>query len=641
LPALATGLLLILCHFTTVPLLWVTVQPVAWGLFAWVALVPLLCLVRSEARPWRIYLSAWAGGLLFFWIELVWMTVAHPLMVYTWMALATWCSLFFPLGIFLVRRLDRRTRLPLVVTLPVVWTGLELIRAHLLTGFAWYFLGHTQHNLLPVIQIADLGGAYAVTFVVAAVNALLFELLYTRGWFRAILRLPLGDTLTRSASEGPSLARRVSVDLPKRPGLRLQALGVVVLVGITLGYGFWRLGQNDFEAGPRLALVQGNVPQAIRNARHDGDEQQAKDAVEKIADSYFDLHERAVGARPRLIVWPETSYPADWDERAPDFLAASREQARKDYQAKGLAVPLPSHEQWRDLWLRHLNANIYQRAQTWQSDVLVGLNAEVVHADNHVQRFNSALLLHPGVQYGGRYDKVHRVPFGEYVPFLDTIPAMKTFAPYDHDYSVAPGEQLTRFPSGGRHFGVVICFEDSDPYLTRQFARPASASSPADYLPRLVGVGTYDHLPISDNHKPVDFLVNISNDGWFDGTSEHEEHLAICRFRAVECRRTMARAVNMGISAVIDPNGRVLAPRATSPEDSAVPIWEINWDEDWKAELPPARWSEFKKVEGVLLADVPIDSRQSFYARWGDWLPAGCWLVIALGLFWPVRRRSV
>ena len=85
---------------------------------------------------------------------------------------------------------------------------------------------------------------------------------------------------------------------------------------------------------------------------------------------------------------------------------------------------------------------------------------------------------------------------------------------------------------------MLICFEDSDPFLARAY-----------------GMGTADG-------PPVDFLVNITNDGWFDTTCEHEEHLALCRFRAIECRRAVARAVNMGISAVIDGNGRVLKPTA-------------------------------------------------------------------------------
>ena len=83
-----------------------------------------------------------------------------------------------------------------------------------------------------------------------------------------------------------------------------------------------------------------------------------------------------------------------------------------------------------------------------------------------------------------------------------------------HDYSCTPGENWTRFElptaKGTFRFGVLICYEDTDPSMARKY-NPTSGRGPG-----------------------VDFLVNISNDGWFDGSEEHEQHLAICRFRAVE-----------------------------------------------------------------------------------------------------------
>jgi apolipoprotein N-acyltransferase len=140
---------------------------------------------------------------------------------------------------------------------------------------------------------------------------------------------------------------------------------------------------------------------------------------------------------------------------------------------------------------------------------------------------------------------------------------------------------------------VIICYEDTDPDLARRYSLP------------------------EDGAPAADFLVNISNDGWFCGTSEHEEHLAICRFRAIETRRSLARAVNMGVSAVIDGDGRVVA-------------------------LPGPTWAESKKVSAVLTAAVPIDERMSLYSRWGDWLPWSCLGVVALGLVVSLwRRRSL
>jgi apolipoprotein N-acyltransferase len=519
------------------------------GWFAWVALVPLLGLVRTTARPRIVYLSAWAGGLAFYWPVMQWLRVADYRMYATWASLATYCSLFFPMAIYVLRCLDRRTRLPLIVTVPVVWTALEYLRAHFLTGFPWYFLSHTQHAFLPLIQIADVAGAYGVTFVVAAVNALIFEMLLGQRWSR------------RTTSR------------------RYQLAAVLLLLAATLVYGSWRLGQNDFAPGPKVALIQGSLDQRLRNMA--SSPEGAQQAARKVVKHYAELSDEATLRRPDLIVWPETSYPYHWEEVSPEL---SPERLPRD---------------WHDANKRSQEL-ADEVAQRWHTPVLLGLNALNLDAEAHMRRYNSAVLIEPDIQpddhvrgrVAGRYDKIHRVPFGEYVPLRDWLPWLKTFAPYDFDYSIHPGQQLTRFPLGSYHFGVVICYEDTDPFLARQYVRA------------------------EDGEPAVDFLLNLSNDGWFDGTSEHEQHLAICRFRAIECRRAVARAVNMGISAVIDGNGRVIA-------------------------LPGPTWEQSKKVEAVVTASIPIDRRTSLYALWGDWLPWACWLVLGLGMiqakFWPAH----
>src|SRR5262249_24344930 len=136
----------------------------------------------------------------------------------------------------------------------------------------------------------------------------------------------------------------------------------------------------------------------------------------------------------------------------------------------------------------------------------------------------------------------------------------------------------------------IICYEDSDPLLARGYS-----------------------LPDRPDQPPVDFLVNMTNDGWFNGTEEHEQHLAISRFRAIEARRSLVRSVNMGISTVIDSNGRVLA-------------------------LPGPTWRDSKKIAAAFSAIVPIDSRTSFYAIAGDWLPRG--LAICLGILLVMAPRK-
>ena len=510
------------------------------------------------------------AGLVFYWPVLQWMRVADPAMYFAWGILATYCALYFPIGLYFIRYLDRRTSLPLAISAPLVWTALEYLRSQLGTGFSWYLIGHTQHDCLSVIQIADLAGAFGVTFLVVIVNGLLAELVFLH----------------------PAMRRFVNgADTPARysRNIMLVQLGVVAaLLLATCGYGVYRLGQNKFLYGPRIALIQGNLDQRIRN-----DPNRAIDAGQHFVD-LCDL--AAESPELDLLVWPETSYPPTWREDQP---GVPSDWNVKD--AEGIA-------------------------ERWKNPVLLGLKADIPDRAGNRAEYNSALLLVKGKPID-RYDKIHLVPLGEYIPFRHTIPLMKELSPYDFDYSVESGWQHTRFPLTGQYqncpytFGVAICYEDTDPDVTRPYG--------------------------GGSQPPVDFILNTSNDGWFNGTSEHEEHLAISRFRAIECRRCVARSVNMGISAVIDPNGRVLAPREIPPIESpphgdkprfAIHHWRVD-DKCWDHELPVAQWSRFKKVAGILEVAIPIDERTSFYAHVGDWLPWTCWTALAVGMFVGSIRR--
>jgi apolipoprotein N-acyltransferase len=119
--------------------------------------------------------------------------------------------------------------------------------------------------------------------------------------------------------------------------------------------------------------------------------------------------------------------------------------------------------------------------------------------------------------------------------------------------------------------------------------------------------------------------------------------LAVCRFRAVECRRSVARSVNMGISAVIDSNGRVLRPESLPLPDPKTSrdnnVWMVPMRRGGTVELPVSQWHEYKKTAGVLLAIIPIDHRVSLYARWGDWLPWSCWGLLGAAFAFIIMRR--
>jgi apolipoprotein N-acyltransferase len=557
----------------TSALLYASFFPLNLGWLGWIALTPLLTLVRANARPRHIYLAASLSGLAFYVPALQWVRVAHVSMHATWAALCVIAGVYFPLTIAALRALDRRG-VSLLISLPSTWVFFEYVRAHFPTGFAWmeplgiqhrigfgwYFLGYTQHDFRWLIQVADLGGVYAVSFLTCLANAALFTI----------------------ARDRPKLG----------PALRIALVAGLPIVGAIV-YGAFRVN-HSFTPGPRVALLQSDVPQMVKMT---GKKRQfllyitrldlfpfefetvlfpATDLDVHMAGLLYDAYQVPPDRFPDLVIWPETTCDVDWVDFVP---GADRSGA-----------PLN--------WLReHYESMAFARFMVvqgvWKSPQLLGLNGLEWEAPDKAWKFNSAKFIHADGAPGPRYDKMHLVPFGEYVPLKSWFPWLQKFTPYTHEYSCKPGEHWTRFPldANGRTttFGAVICYEDSDPALARRYA-VADSAGPA-----------------------VDFLVNISNDGWFNGTEEHEQHLAICRFRAVECRRAVVRSVNMGISTIIDGNGDIVA-------------------------LPASTWADSVKIAGVVNGVVPIDNRGSLFARLGDWLPLLCGATLMLAYF--SRRRA-
>ena len=583
LPAIASGVLL-----------WMAFFPLNLGPLGFVALIPWLTLVRAPVSNRRRYFAAYVGGVVFFALAAKWIRVAHPMMVMSWIGLAVVMPVYWLGSLAVLRRLDR-LGVPLALAVPVAWVAFEYCRMHFPTGFpfmkhigayqmigfGWYYLGYTQHAIVPLIQIADVGGVYAVSFVVSAVNGALAEVVFRAGGVRRALRWeeaePNPTPTPPQKREGPN-----PTDSPAPPSFLGRGVGVglafaLVLLVASIGYGYWRLEHPAFASGPLVAVLQGNLSQ--------GDKM---DDPDRLLKSYSDLHYQAINYDrkreafngnpiPDLVVWPETCQPVDWCEIAP---GASAEDSPEAFQR---------HRVYSQDWFL---------GRQWGAPTLFGLNG-LEWDGERVWKHNSAFFVKPlpkdelwkpgdpVIDYSapaGRYDKIHLVPFGEYVPLGEYLPFMRWFTPYKKGYECRVGENWTRFQLTTRDrrnftFGCLTCYEDTDPYLARQYVRT----------------------------EPVSFLVNISNDGWFDGTEEHEQHLAICRFRAVEARRSVVRSVNMGISGVIDSDGRVIA-------------------------LPDPDWSKSKKVDAVVTAVVPIDGRGSLYATLGDWIPALCWLVGLVGV---------
>jgi apolipoprotein N-acyltransferase len=141
--------------------------------------------------------------------------------------------------------------------------------------------------------------------------------------------------------------------------------------------------------------------------------------------------------------------------------------------------------------------------------------------------FNTAILVDQGGKVLGRYDKNYLLIFGEYVPFADWFPFVKNWIPEAGDFR--PGTTVSAFPFKDFRIGVLICYEDIIPSFTRKLA------------------GLEPNV-----------LINVTNDAWFGKTSEPDLHLQLATFRAIENRLFLLRSTNTGVSAVIDPVGRVL-----------------------------------------------------------------------------------
>lgn len=207
--------------------------------------------------------------------------------------------------------------------------------------------------------------------------------------------------------------------------------------------------------------------------------------------------------------------------------------------------------------------------------------------------YNSSFMITPDKGITGVYRKQHLVPFGEYLPFENIFPFLTRLAPLG--FSCRPGKEVVTLAlPDGTLCGPLICFEDALPYLARR-ARRAGAQ----------------------------FLVNQTNDGWFDGSSGAEQHLAHAVFRSVEHRLGMLRAANTGVSAFIDPAGRVTAIESGGKE----------------------RRTGFAGFAGSGVWVCDANAPQTMYTRYGDILWAvPCmlltliWAAVSLFLQWRNYR---
>jgi apolipoprotein N-acyltransferase len=350
-----------------------------------------------------------------------------------------------------------------------------------------------------------------------------------------------------------------------------------------IAYGNWRINQSDkfVTTGPTVGAVQTNIPQSVK---------QSFAAEEQIFDDLLTNSKQCVAGGAKLIVWPETMVQAILDPQVLRLLDDSHQYKLFDKAIR-----------------QHAIQGAYVLAGAYGGNPRIENNFDIRIA----QKYNSAFLYTPdGNQALQKYSKIHLVPFGEILPFENIAfihNLLLKMSPYDFDYTIDAGTEFTVFQMrpGPYKFSVMICYEDAVPAMARRFALD------------------------KQGRKQIDWLVNISNDGWFVRfkndkvlpSSELAQHTALCSFRAVENRIAILRSVNTGISCMIDTLGRI--------------------KDGYQAGNLPQKAFDRQGVGGWFADAVPIDTRITFFSKHGQWLDFACQLCLAGLIIAQVAERFI
>ncbi len=249
-----------------------------------------------------------------------------------------------------------------------------------------------------------------------------------------------------------------------------------------------------------------------------------------IIQKYSELTLQASKNEPDLIVWPEAATPG--------FIFKNMRTLEK----------------------------ITSIVKEVETPLVVGSAEYSKFAKNSVDRKksgNSAVFFSSSGKVLGQYLKIRLLPFAEYLPYVGVIPWPDFIIPMANRNWDTAGKEFTLFELDGARFGTIICWENAFPNLFRQFVRNGAV-----------------------------FMLNITNEGWFGETAAPYQFLAMCVFRSVENRRSMARAANTGISSFIDPYGRITGRVLNNNKDIF--------------------------VEGYLTREIYLSERKTFYTNYGD-----------------------
>jgi apolipoprotein N-acyltransferase len=439
-------------------LTWAAQPPLALGWLGWLAPIPWLWLVREpELTGRRPYRTLWFAAFVFWMAALHWLRLPHPAVYLGWFALSAYLAVYLPLFVGLSRVAVHQLRLPLWLAAPIVWTGLELARAHVMTGFMMGSLAHTQANWPLMIQVSDLVGEYGVDFVMILVAACATCIVF-------------------------------------RPRQPIAILPAVLILAATLSYGRSRLSDADHppDQAPqsvRIALIQGN---SLADWKSDAAKQQ------QIMSEYFGLSREAMAKatlrdnRPiDLVVWPETMFRSPLVKFGPGIEPSG--ESRHQYDEIAAAGP----------------RNLAQLVDRLGVPALVGID-RVIYLADPIQNtlpeylaYNSSVLVDRAGKILGTYDKFHLVMFGEYVPFSKWLPFLKRISSITGAAEAGAGPVALEID--GVRYAPSICYETVIPHVIRhQVATLDAAGTRPDVLVNLTNDAWYWGSSELDMHLACD-----------------------------------------------------------------------------------------------------------------------------------------
>ena len=472
---------------------------------AWIAIAILLVSIQGKNLITSFILGL-LSGFVYFMGTVYWMSHSMymygnlPIIITLFLLILLCLYLSLYVGVFAMtfNFLSQKSKIPASLICPVLWVSLEFIRTYALTGFPWSILGYSQYNLLTLIQMADITGIYGISFFVAALNGMLFDIVQYR-------------------------KNRIMQPLVDRWPLTLSTVFVAITLTMVVIYGTVRLGEDENNEKIRVSVIQGNIPQ---------DQKWNISFQQDVTSKYETLTTAAYEDMPDMVVWPESALP---------FIFGANKK---------------------------FTERLIRFQEQSDAHLLFGTIISKNKKNGESRISNSAVLLSPDGSVMSTYDKIHLVPFGEYVPLSGVFPFIKKMVAAIGDF--VAGKEYVVMETPFAKIGNLICYEIIFPGLVREFAA-----------------------------RGANVLVTITNDAWFGKTSAPYQHFSMAVFRAVENRMPVVRSANTGISGFIDSKGRIL-------KESDI------------------------FVEATLTGEVSIGKNKSFYTKYGDIFAFICILISAV-----------